>query len=508
MRVFLCSPPYKIDVNKGYEYAFIRSGSRWPHMTLKKRNRLPHYLPFPFFLAYAATVLRNEGRHDVTTLDGVALDIDRETFLQHCSDAKPDAIFFEITGNSFAYDIELATEMHRMTGARIIVGGPHAYFLSNFVFAHNDCIEAIILGEYEYPLLDYLASIEEARECHDNNVMIRGCERSGKKDIAIIPRIDQYPLPDRENFPAMGMADPGVYWDGFCQRHPTVQMHSSRGCAYHCKFCLWPQTMYGGRKFRARSPENIVGEMAMCIEKYGAREIYFDDDDFLINKKRVRELVRQISEAKLPVKWSCMGDAVNSEPDILEAMAESGCIGMKFGVESGSPEIIEKIGKPVRTDKVRAVVDNCRKFGIKTHGTFMLGFPGETEATIEESRRFVCDLDIDSIQVSILVPQPGTESFSEFVVQDEFDLDLLKYFDGKSLDSIPGCDIRLDNLEFHRRRYMRSWLLSRLRKPSWIGRQLKYWTGLSRQRGLSWSCSIIADFLIDELKCHKTPAPS
>jgi len=237
--------------------------------------------------------------------------------------------------------------------------------------------------------------------------------------------------------------------------------------------------MYGSRRYRKFSPSRVVAEMEMVANRYGVREVYFDDDDFTIDRNHVLEICRLIKEKglhKKKLKWSCMGDAINIDEALVKEMASAGCIGIKFGVESASPEVLEKIGKPVRLEKILKSARMCSRLGIKTHATFTIGLIGDTPRTIAETMKFAMRLDADSIQVSVATPYPGTEFYRWAKERKYIDEKNLRWsdFDGTSaspLMNIPGLDGEL--LEKLRAGFFRRWLIRKIFTPRWVVNQLR-----------------------------------
>jgi radical SAM superfamily enzyme YgiQ (UPF0313 family) len=191
-------------------------------------------------------------------------------------------------------------------------------------------------------------------------------------------------------------------------RYPYVSFYTGRGCPGHCVYCLWPQT-FTGRRYRVRSVANVAAEVRRSLELFPqAAEIFFDDDTFTADGERAR----QISRALAPLKcvWSATA-RVNTSYETLKAMKEGGLRLLVVGFETGDPQVLKNIRKGATLDLGRRLVKWCRELGIQIHGTFMVGLPGETKESIEASIRFACELDPDTIQVSLATPYPGTEFF-------------------------------------------------------------------------------------------------
>ncbi len=191
-------------------------------------------------------------------------------------------------------------------------------------------------------------------------------------------------------------------------RYPYVSFYTGRGCPHTCVYCLWPQT-FTGRRYRVRSAANVVAEVRRSLELFPqAAEIFFDDDTFTAAGERARELSRQLRPLKFT--WSTTA-RVNTSYETLKAMKEGGLRLVVVGFETGDAQVLKNIKKGATLDLGRRFVKWCRELDIQIHGAFMVGLPGETKKSLEASMRFACELDPDTIQVSLATPYPGTDFY-------------------------------------------------------------------------------------------------
>jgi hopanoid biosynthesis associated radical SAM protein HpnJ len=203
------------------------------------------------------------------------------------------------------------------------------------------------------------------------------------------------------------------YFIGYL-KHPYVSFYTGRGCRSKCTFCLWPQTV-GGHRYRVRSAENVIAEVSWIKQNMpGVREIMFDDDTFTdsSNLPRVEAIARGMG--RLGMTWSCNAKA-NVPYATLKVMKENGLRLLLVGYESGDDQILHNIKKGLRTDIARRFTEDCRRLGILIHGTFILGLPGETRATIQKTIEFAKDINPHTIQVSLAAPYPGTTLYRQAV---------------------------------------------------------------------------------------------
>lgn len=198
------------------------------------------------------------------------------------------------------------------------------------------------------------------------------------------------------------------YYIGYL-KHPYVSLYTGRGCFSRCIFCLWPQTI-GGHRYRVRSPEHVYEEMKLARSLFPeVKEFFFDDDTFTDNRSRAEDIAGRLKT--LGITWSCNAKA-NVPYETLKAMREGGLRLLLVGFESGNQEILNNIRKGIRVDRAREFVRNCKRLGIKIHGTFIIGLPGETRETVRQTMDYARELDVDTIQVSLAAPYPGTELYA------------------------------------------------------------------------------------------------
>jgi hopanoid biosynthesis associated radical SAM protein HpnJ len=194
------------------------------------------------------------------------------------------------------------------------------------------------------------------------------------------------------------------YFSGYLQ-HPYISFYSGRGCKSRCTFCLWPQTI-GGHRYRTRSVGHVIEELSWAQRAFPqVKEFFFDDDTLTDNLPRVEALAREIG--KLGMVWSCNAKA-NVPRATLQVLKDNGLRLLLVGYESGNQKILHNIKKGMRVDVARRFAKDCRELDIVTHGTFILGLPGETRETIEETIRFAVEINPNTIQVSLAAPYPGT----------------------------------------------------------------------------------------------------
>lgn len=444
---------------------FVKAGSRWP-MTIGY-SRTVDYYPFPFGLAYTTALLKRDTKATVKGIDGVVRDMTAPELLTEIKKENPDVLVTELTALTLKDDLRFLGELKEDTNCKIVVCGNYVSVFPGEILEENDFIDFSIKGEYEVTVKELIENL--SKDNHADFSLIDGLAFRAENDQiqinksrGLIDDLDYLPFPDREDFSAT------IYPD-FTLYSPCINIISSRGCPAGCIYCTDRHILYNSPRYRMRSPQKVVDEMEYCISRYKARQFYFDDQSFVVNKKHVAEICQEILKRDIHIPWTCMGDAMFVDYETLKVMSRAGCIGMKFGVESADPEILKAIDKPLKLEKVKEVVKWCRELGIRTHATFCLGLPGETVETIKKSIAFMEELNVDTAQVSKAIPYPGTPMY-EWAAEKKFLIttDLSRY-DGASASIInyPNLsNIELDNwYEEFLKRVSRKKVLKYLKEP-------------------------------------------
>ncbi len=225
-------------------------------------------------------------------------------------------------------------------------------------------------------------------------------------DRAVLENMDELPYVTEVYKRDLRVED---YFIGYL-KHPYLSLYTGRGCRSQCTFCLWPQTV-GGHRYRTRSVEHVLGEMEIIRNDLPqVKEVFFDDDTFTDSRERAEEVARGMG--RLGLEWSCNAKA-NVPYDTLKVLRDNGLRLLLVGFESGNQQILTNIKKGVKVERARQFAKDCRDLGITIHGTFIVGLPGETKETIQETIRFARDINPHTLQVSIAAPYPGTALYQQ-----------------------------------------------------------------------------------------------
>ncbi len=400
MKVLLANLPWQSQSKCG-----VRAGSRWPHI---KDEAEGGYLPFPFFLSYATSLLRANGI-DATLIDAIAEQSDEAQFLKGLSEADFDCLVCETSIPSFSNDISILKKISS-SGKPIILCGPNTYIYTEQFLKDTPYLDFVLYGEYEYTLLELVKGLQGAKDLsgvagliyRNNGAIIKTAKRE-PFDINILP------WPHRDNLPM------DKYLDAPCgMPTPSVQMLASRGCPFGCNFCLWPQVFYQGSHYRTRDIKDVVDEMEYLIKEKKFKSVYFDDDTFNIGKARMLHLCGEIIKRRLnKTPWAIMAKADIMDEEILRAMKKAGLYAVKYGIETCDVKLLKDCDKNLNLNKAERMVRYTKRLGIKTHLTFCFGLPGETEETARKTIEYSKRLNPDAVQFSVLMPFAGTKVFRE-----------------------------------------------------------------------------------------------
>jgi hopanoid biosynthesis associated radical SAM protein HpnJ len=378
---------------------------------------------------------------------------------------------------SFRHDARVAERL-KAENPRLSIGmvGAHVGVLPRESLEAAPAVDWVGVGEFDHACADVAAGMRLPD--------VRGIAYRDNGRVRVTP-----PRPPIEDMDALPFVvdvyrrDLTIahYFIGYLL-HPYVSLYTGRGCRSKCTFCLWPQTL-GGHRYRVRSPDSVEAEMALARRYFPqVKEFFFDDDTFTDDLPRAEEIARRLG--RLGLTWSCNAKA-NVPRRTLEVLRDNGLRLLLVGYESGNQAILNNIKKGIRLDIAREFTRNAKALGITIHGTFILGLPGETHATIQETVRFACGIEPDTIQVSLAAPYPGTALYRQAQAQGWLAGEAGNLVDGHGVQvaalDYPGLSQTeiFDSVEaFYRRFYFRprkivSMVGGMLRDPAVMRRRLR-----------------------------------
>lgn len=367
-----------------------------------------HIVVPPLSLAYVAAGLR--GRAEVTILDCLKEGLDHAGFEKYLRKNSFDLVGCTAMSMELNSALECCRIAKRLNPAVVtVIGGAHACTDPESVLA-DDAVDFIFRGEAEPGLPSFVEALERGSTDFSGvpglgyRVGENGTRSIRLNEPAFVQDLDRLPFPD---FEAMKFEEyPKLY---LARRHPFAPLLTSRGCPFPCTFCAGG--VISGKKFRARSPENIMAEIRLMKEKYGVREVQFWDDNFTLDRRRAERICDLLIEEKLDLIWWCPNGVRLETLDfsLLDKMKASGCYAMVLGIESGSEKIQRDMKKNLKFEKLREVVEYADFIGIRTQGFFILGYPTETREDIEATIRLAKSLPLRRATFGLFQPLPGSE---------------------------------------------------------------------------------------------------
>lgn len=362
----------------------------------------------PLGILYLAAYARGKGYRKIEVIDNNRENIPVDELTDRIKAA--DIIGLTGTTSQFRQAKEiaaLAKKYHKL----VVVGGPHATALPEEVLKNSE-IDIVVIGEGEVTFYEILEAIVAGRGFSDiagiifknNNGIIKN------KDRAFIGNLDELPMPARDLIPLVEY--PQRELKRFSGKF--THMMSSRGCSGKCVFCSSPM-MWKYPRFM--SAARTFAEMKEIYDKYGIKNIHFQDDSFTMIRARVNELCDLMIKSGLGFKWSCQARPDCVDYELLKTMAQAGCVQIEFGVESGSQRLLKSAVKGYTKQQIKKAFSEAKRAGLTTYGFFIIGLPGETLITWLESIIFAKSLKLDNCVWTILVPFPGTRVFVDKMVE-------------------------------------------------------------------------------------------
>ncbi|HVH81557.1 MAG TPA: hopanoid biosynthesis associated radical SAM protein HpnJ [Stellaceae bacterium] len=379
---------------------------------------------------------------------------------------------------SFASDVKVA-EALKDVNPRVKIGfvGAKVAVEPDDSLRASSAIDFVAREEFDFTIKE----IAEGRQFSEiDGLSYRGVDGASvhNRDRAVLEDMDQLPFVTDVYKRDLRIED---YFIGYL-KHPYVSLYTGRGCKSRCTFCLWPQTV-GGHRYRVRSVEHVVEEIRQAKAYFPqVKEFFFDDDTFTDNLPRAEAIAKELG--KLGVTWSCNAKA-NVPRQTLEVLRDNGLRLLLVGYESGNQQILHNIKKGMRVEVARRFTKDCHELGITIHGTFILGLPGESRETIEETIQFAADINPHTIQVSLAAPYPGTELYRQAVENGWLDAAHAELIDDRGVQIAPLHYDHLTHTEifdsvetFYKRFYFRrkkiaSLVAEMIKSPEMMKRRLR-----------------------------------
>jgi anaerobic magnesium-protoporphyrin IX monomethyl ester cyclase len=367
-----------------------------------------HY--FPLGLGYISACVKQKG-YDVKFFDPNVQNIKPEQIAEAALHEKPVFIGISFMTPQFAITSEMCSIIKRICPEiPIVLGGAHPSVMPEKTLQEIPDADFVIVNEGEETVVTLLSALQSSKS-FDN---IKGLVFRKNSEIIMssppepIEDIDSLPMPDRT------LIDQSFYraqsFLSFSSN--TASIYTSRGCPGRCVFCCSGHRLR--TRIRERSVKSIMKEINYLVETFGIDYLLIKDDTFTLRKSRVEDFCDAIKKEHPKIKWHCMGRVNTVDYNLLSKMKRAGLHDIFFGIESGNDDILKKAKKGITTKAVRSAVSACKDLNIRTYGAFILGLPGDTVETINQTIDFACSLPLTLAGFSILIPYPGTQVFEDY----------------------------------------------------------------------------------------------
>jgi radical SAM superfamily enzyme YgiQ (UPF0313 family) len=362
-------------------------------------------------LAQLAACLREKGYEEIYIIDAPALEYNQSETVKAVMDKSPDVVGFTATTTEYPSILKIAKELkNKMPSIRTVVGGPHITVMPETLNA--EAFDYAVIGEGEQTLLELIEFLFYSKG-NISNIKGLAFIQDGKLRLTepreFLPNLDDLPMPAHDLLPINRYRPPAMSDRG----KPFTCMITSRGCPVQCTFCSSSHIF--GRKVRYRSVEKVIEEIDYLQNRFGISHVYFQDDEFTINRKRLLAFCKAVKERRREFIWDCLGRVSDIDKEIAEAMAEAGCIGILFGTEFGYQEGLDRVRKRITLEMTRKAIKFAKAAGISARASFMMGFPWESEKEIKKTIDFAMEIKADILAMQIFIPYPGTEIYQSMV---------------------------------------------------------------------------------------------
>lgn len=358
----------------------------------------------PLGLMYVGAYLEKFSGHEVEILDSVAEGVALEDISEIIAQKKPDVIgvYTSCFTLYYAYAVSRAAKALNKE-IPVVLGGPHVDIYPEETLGLPS-VDYVVMGEGEVTVKELLNALQGNKDVSS----IQGIGYKTNGTLHLNTRRDFISNLDELPYPARHLIDYTKYHSLIGKNSVSTTMMTSRGCPFRCNFCY---VQYDGR-VRARTADNVIGEIKQCLD-IGIREFFLFDENFTINHKRVHDFCDRLLKDKLNIIFDIRASVNTVNEEILTKLKEAGCERIQFGVENGNPDILKAMNKKVSIDTIRKVFKAAKKVGISTYADFMLGYPGETKEHIMRTIDFAIELDPDFAQFGVTVLSPGTKIYSD-----------------------------------------------------------------------------------------------
>lgn len=381
---------------------FIRASSE----VITSTNH-PHHCSVPYTLKYMQSLLKRKDGFETKLIDCMAGPRSNED-LYNCSvDWSPQVVVLMISVSSFKNILNYAEALKKQLQCLVIGVGQAVLPDIGIDEQIEPVFDFLLPGEAEEEFVSLLEKLQSGEDRSSLKEIYRRQREEGK--VYLVNNLDQLPFPaySQEEIKSYHF----IYPLRLLKRVSWGHVLSSRGCYNRCNFCSQITRESYGNKVRLRSALSVVDEIEILI-KAGVNVISFDDDDFSGSQKHVQAICKEIKSRNLKIQWIAHARIDRINPDLLCLMKESGCILLRFGIESGSERIIKNLNKFQKdldwSKRFREAFHDLKKTGIASIALFIIGSPTESEDEFNQTVRLALEIDPDLIQIHYFTPYPDS----------------------------------------------------------------------------------------------------
>lgn len=391
MKILLLSPPFLPDYMRNARCDFVSlSGTQW----------------YPILLGYCGAWLEECG-HDVMFIDAPSYGLDRNAVKKSALKYKPDCMVVYTGRLSENNDIEIADTLTEHLGCKTVIVGPYASINPEGILRKSRAVTMVVSGEFELPVQEiaYQKPLKDIRNLvyKESGMIVRNPERpyltTGQLDL--IPFVSAF---FKKHLDVYIYKTPSEYY-------PFIDILTGRGCKWgKCTYCLWVNTWIKGPAYNLRSVGNVIEEFQFIRKELPqVRSVMIQDDTF--TEARAMEFSEAKIKSQNNLKWSCYARG-NMSYAVLKTMKKAGCRNLHVGYESATPEILTTIRKGLTREQMTTFTRDAKRAGLRIHGDFAFGFPGETSKTCIETIRWAKELNPHTAQFQLMIPFPGTPFYN------------------------------------------------------------------------------------------------
>ncbi len=368
---------------------------------------------FPLGLGMLSGTLKTRGI-PFKVLDADAFDMSIAEIINFIGKVKPKIVGLSSYTSHVVVMHSLIAEIKKNNKETVVVvGGHHAFAVREKLFDECEC-DIVAVGEGEILFAEICEAILNGQDLATVKGIIY--KNSGKYVSTgireYVENIDNLPMPSYTDFPMDKYV--GHFYRKWISgyRKPFCNIMTSRGCPFSCGFCsniLW------GKKVRFQSAERVLADIDFLVKNFGIKILSFFDDTFTLDKDRANKICDALIEKDYKLDLYCSTRVNSLDEALIKKMAKSGFKWIGIGIESGNGDILKKISKGQTPEKCSKILHLIAENGIAIYGSFILGYPGETKRTLNDTLRFILSNPIHFPQINIFVPYPGTPVYNELV---------------------------------------------------------------------------------------------